>query len=70
MLHPLRKSLLACLCDFLLIGCEIEPLQDYLLPVVILLSIVFFKVINLFGKEMFVSCNLLLELLHRGLNSL
>jgi hypothetical protein len=69
-LIPLLRRLLARLSDCPLIGCEVEPLLHYLLPVIVLLSIVFFEVINLFGQEMLFSCDLLLELLHRGLDSL
>jgi hypothetical protein len=45
-LIPLLRGLLARLCDCPLIGSEVESLLDYLLPVVVLLSIVFFEVIN------------------------
>ena len=69
-LIPLLRGLLARVCDCFLIGCEVEPLLNYLLPVVVLLSIVFFEVLNLFGQEMLISCDLLLELIHRGLDSL
>jgi hypothetical protein len=69
-LIPLLRGLLTHICDCHLEGCEVEPLLHYLLPVVVLLSIVFFEVINFFVQKMFFSCNLLLELLHRGLHSL
>jgi hypothetical protein len=45
-LVPLLGGLLARLCYCPLIGSEVESLLDYLLPVVVLLSIVFFEVIN------------------------
>ena len=42
-LKPLLRGLLTHICDSLLEGCKVEPLLDYLLPVVVLLSIVFFE---------------------------
>jgi hypothetical protein len=47
-LKPLLRGLLTKICNYLLIGCEVEPLRYYFLPVVVLLSIVFFEEINLF----------------------
>jgi hypothetical protein len=69
-LIPLLRRHLARLCDFSLIGCEVEPLLNYFRPVVVLLRIVFFEAIKLFGKKMLFSCDQLLLLLHRGLDSL
>jgi hypothetical protein len=69
-LIQLLRGRLAHLRDFLLIGCEVEPLLNYFLPVVVLLNIVFFEIINLCGIKMLLSCDLLLELLDRGLDSL
>ena len=63
-LVKLLRGFLTSICNDPLIGCEVEPLRHYFLPVVVLLSIVFFEVINLFRKEMFLSRNLFLELFH------
>ena len=68
--QPLLRDFLTRICNCPLESCEVEPLLDYLLPVVVLLGIVFFEKINSFAQEMLFSRNLFLELLHCGLDGL
>jgi len=48
-IKPLLRRLLTRFKNLILIGCEVEPLLDYLLPVVVFLRTKFFEKIYILG---------------------